>query len=100
MKKLILILGGHFQMDNSECCNDWLFHHSTGEHSNGPALTDCFNHLRIPGGENCRGTGCILASAICFYLSEGHGLREAVSKSREYVRNEISKDRIKQLQLK
>ncbi len=41
--------------------------------------------------ENVRGTGCMLASAICAFLAQGMQAYDAVDKAKTYVANKIKK---------
>jgi len=48
-----------------------------------------FEAARIPS-RNVHGTGCSLSSAIAAYLALGHGLEQAVSQAREFIRHAIT----------
>lgn len=73
--KNVLVKGGHR-------CND----------ANDVLLTDG-NFVTINGHRiatnNTHGTGCTLSSAIASFIAKGHGVREAVALSKEYITKAI-----------
>jgi hydroxymethylpyrimidine kinase/phosphomethylpyrimidine kinase len=76
--KKILIKGGHFE-PNSEISQDFLF--ADGERT-------VFDAQRVPNAE-CRGTGCMLASAIAANLALGNDLEVAIKAAKDFVRDII-----------
>lgn len=51
---------------------------------------DYFFRAKKVRAENVRGTGCMMASAICAYLVKGYDPYESVNRAKTYVRNKIS----------
>lgn len=74
----VLIKGGHIEGDMAV---DLLY---DGE-------KEYFFEARKVRSENVRGTGCMMASAICAYLIHGLKPDEAVDKAKAYVYNKINK---------
>ncbi|EFH75306.1 bifunctional hydroxymethylpyrimidine kinase/phosphomethylpyrimidine kinase [Vibrio cholerae] len=52
---------------------------------------DNIYHFRAPriATKNTHGTGCSLSSAIASYLAQGHALKEAVEKAKQYIHQTI-----------
>ncbi|MCL6473284.1 MAG: bifunctional hydroxymethylpyrimidine kinase/phosphomethylpyrimidine kinase [Firmicutes bacterium] len=74
----VLIKGGHFEGDRALD----LLYDGNNEYY--------FDAKKIKVG-NVRGTGCMLASAICAYLVKGLKVYDAVDKAKAYVYNKIIK---------
>lgn len=47
-----------------------------------------FSHLRL-ASKNTHGTGCTLSAALCAYLAQGFGLKDACEKAKRFVTNAI-----------
>lgn len=77
----VLLKGGH--LEGAQCTDFFL-------QSNGNKNT--FEHERIKGGTEVRGTGCRLASAISYYLACGRSLPKAISQGVDYLQSYISRN--------
>ena len=78
----VLVKGGHFE---GEEARDVLVSRS----SDGDPATTWLAAPRVRTA-NTHGTGCTLSSAIAAYLALGHGLEEAVRRSKEWLSQAIA----------
>jgi len=72
----VLIKGGHLSGDTAI---DFLFN----------GKKEYFFEAKKARSENVRGTGCMLASAVCAYLVKGFDAYDSVKKAKAYVYNKI-----------
>lgn len=72
----VLIKGGHIDGDFAI---DLLF----------DGKQEYFFRAKRVQGENVRGTGCMMASAICAYLVKGYDPYDSVNRAKAYIRNKI-----------
>ena len=77
----VLLKGGH--IDGPRC--EDIFLSSNGERST-------MVHDRIPTGTEVRGTGCRLASSICYYLAIKEPMSKAISLGVNYLQGYISEN--------
>lgn len=77
----VLLKGGH--LDSPQC--EDIFQSSNGEKTT-------FEHERIPNGTEVRGTGCRLASSICYYLAMKEPMSKAISLGVNYLQGYISQN--------
>ena len=56
-----------------------------------PAGTERIERPRIAGGENCRGTGCTLSSALCGALASGLPFAQASTLARDLVQRTLQR---------
>ena len=76
----VLIKGGH--LESGEMCD--VLYDTTEER--------CFRyHAPKIESQNLHGTGCTLSSAIATQLSQGHPLKEAIARAKNYVTKAIDK---------
>ncbi|NPA73338.1 MAG: bifunctional hydroxymethylpyrimidine kinase/phosphomethylpyrimidine kinase [Epsilonproteobacteria bacterium] len=77
--KAVLLKGGHLK---GEFAVDILY-------KDGKFTT--FKSKKIDEQKSYHGTGCVLSTAIAFYLAKGFGMKKAVKKAKKYIDKSIKK---------